>query len=63
MFPGAIMIDFCDDNRLIRNEEIHRMKEMVAVHGTNWSEYRGTSLIRKSPPPLDHHRTLGIVLL
>jgi len=25
--------------------------------------YRGTSLIRNSPPPQDHHRTLGIVLL
>ena len=25
--------------------------------------YRGISLIRNSPPPEDHHRTLGIVLL
>ena len=25
--------------------------------------YRGTSLIRNSPPPPDHHRALGIVLL
>ena len=25
--------------------------------------YRGTSLIRNSPPLQDHHRTLGIVLL
>ena len=25
--------------------------------------YRGTSLIRNSPPPKDHHRTLGAVLL
>ena len=25
--------------------------------------YRGTSLIRNTPPPLDHHGTLGIVLL
>ena len=24
---------------------------------------RGTSLIRNSPPPQDHHRILGIVLL
>ena len=27
------------------------------------SECRGTSLMRNSPPPLDHYRTLGIVLL
>ena len=27
------------------------------------SNYRGTSLIRGSPPPSDHHRVLGIVLL
>ena len=27
------------------------------------SHYRGTSLIRNSPPPKDHPRTLGIVLL
>ena len=26
-------------------------------------EYRGTSLMRNSPPPQDHPRTLGIVLL
>ena len=26
-------------------------------------KYRGTLLIRNSPPPKDHHRTLGIVLL
>ena len=25
--------------------------------------YRGTSLIRKRPPPQDHHRALGIGLL
>jgi len=25
--------------------------------------YRGTSLIRNSPPPQDHHRGLGIVLM
>ena len=25
--------------------------------------YRGTSLIRSSPPPWDHHRAIGIVLL
>ena len=25
--------------------------------------YRGTSLIRKRPPPEDHHMTLGIVLM
>ena len=25
--------------------------------------YRGTSLIRNSPPPQDHHKALGIVLL
>ena len=29
----------------------------------NPTPYRGTSLIRISPPPLDHHMTLGIVLL
>ena len=23
-------------------------------------DYRGTSLIRNSPPPQDHHRTLGV---
>ena len=28
-----------------------------------WSTYRSTSLIRNSPPPLDHHRALGIFLL
>jgi len=26
-------------------------------------EYRGTSLIRKRPPPYDHHRAPGMVLL
>ena len=26
-------------------------------------KYRGTSLIRNSAPPWDHHRALGIVLL
>ena len=26
-------------------------------------KYRGTSLIRKRPPPLDPHRALGMVLL
>ena len=26
-------------------------------------EYRGSSLIRNSPPPQGHHRALGIVLL
>ena len=25
--------------------------------------YRGTSLIRNSPPPEGHHRALGVVLL
>ena len=25
--------------------------------------YRGTSLIKTSPPPQDHQRTLGVVLL
>jgi len=28
-----------------------------------FSHYRGTSLIRNSPPPWDHHRALGIALL
>ena len=27
------------------------------------SSYKGTSLMRKRPPPKDHHRTLGTVLL
>jgi hypothetical protein len=27
------------------------------------SHYRGTSLIRNSPPPKGHHRALGIVLV
>ena len=30
---------------------------------TYMQEYRGTSFIRKCPPPQDHHRSLGIVLL
>ena len=29
----------------------------------NTLEYRGTSLIRKRPPPQDHRRALGVVLL
>ena len=29
----------------------------------NLTAYRGTSLIRNSTPPQDHHRALGIVLL
>ena len=28
-----------------------------------FADYRGTSLIRNRPPPYDHHRALGMVLL
>ena len=29
----------------------------------NPKPYRGTSLIRNPPPPLEHHRSIGIVLI
>ena len=31
--------------------------------GLTVKPYRGASLIRNSPPPEDHHRTLSVVLL
>jgi len=37
------------------------MLKSVLADGANL--YRGTSLIRNSPPAKDHHRALGIVLL
>ena len=35
----------------------------LCVVYTCTANYRGTSLIRNSPSPQDHHRNLGIVLL
>jgi hypothetical protein len=35
----------------------------IRTTGLHSIPYRGTSLIRNSLPPLDHHGTLGIVLL
>ena len=35
----------------------------TVIHTVGRMDYRGTSLIRKRPPPNNHHRALGIVLL
>ena len=32
-------------------------------HDPSSNHYRGTSLMRKRPPPQDQHRALGMVLL
>ena len=46
---------------------MHLYIKKVAKKGwlSRWDAagYRGTSLIRNSPPPEGHHRALGIVLL
>ena len=41
---------------------VHRSRFGIEVSG-GLRGYRGTSLIRNSPPPQDDHRALGIVLL
>jgi hypothetical protein len=43
----------------VRSEATHKPEGP----GPDKNVYRGTSLIRNSPPPLDHHRALAIVLL
>ena len=37
--------------------------ERALAHQISEPKYEGTSLIRNRPPPWDHHRTLGMVLL
>ena len=43
--------------------EADRTKPLTQVGNTIASWYRGYSLIRKHPPPQDHHRVLGMVVL
>ena len=38
-------------------------KKTPTPYETTAAPYRGTSFIKKSPPPWDHLRTLGIVLM
>ena len=49
----------CTEKRV--SEERVRSEDISCCHAR--AHYRGTSLIRNSTPPLDHHRALGIVLL
>ena len=46
-----------------KKKKVVRLSRGSDRPGEAWQLYRGTSLIRNRPPPKDHHRNLGIVLL
>ena len=51
---------FCRGTSRLRNRVLH---PGLGVWVLSCGVYRGTSLIRDTPPPQDHNRDLGIVLL
>ena len=56
------------DPQLLSNEDElavqeRKLRPSVGSVSLGLTHYRGTSLISPPPPPLDHHRTLGMVLL
>ena len=55
---GCFQVDIC---RVNAPSTVGQKRARAVKVGE--TKYRGTSLIRDSPPPLDRHRSLGIFLL